>query len=110
MNSYRTDKDVHFIDDKVISHHNSRTDPRFVTTRPSARPFEQAGLSSSWLTAAEAAEYLKVGKRTLLLWVRQGKVKGYPLSGTKRHVWRFRRPDLDAILVGPSVPCSKGAP
>jgi len=53
---------------------------------------------SDWLTAGEAAEYLKVKKRSLLLWVRQGKVKAYTLSGTKRRVWRFRREDLDSLL------------
>ncbi len=56
-----------------------------------------------WLTAAEAAAYLKVKVRTLLLWVRQGKIKGYALSGTKRRVWRFLRADLDAKLRSPSV-------
>ena len=55
--------------------------------------------NSVWLTADEAAEYLKVKTRTLLLWVRQGKVKACALSGTKRHVWRFRRADLDAACV-----------
>jgi excisionase family DNA binding protein len=52
-----------------------------------------------WLTAGEAAQYLKVKVRTLLLWVRQGKVKAFALSGTKRRVWRFRRQDLDAALL-----------
>ena len=65
--------------------------------------------ASEWLTASEAAGYLRVKVRTLLLWARQGKVKAYALSGTKRHIWRFRASDLDAMLVGPSVPCSKGA-
>jgi hypothetical protein len=46
---------------------------------------------------------LRVKARTLLLWVRQGKVKGYSLSGTKRHVWRFRRADLDANLLDQTV-------
>jgi excisionase family DNA binding protein len=54
---------------------------------------------SEWLTAKEAARYLKVKPRTLLLWVRQGKVKAFALSGTKRRVWRFRRADLDAALL-----------
>lgn len=53
---------------------------------------------SDWLTASEAARYLKVKPRTLLLWVRQGKVTAYALSGTKRRVWRFRREDLESAL------------
>jgi excisionase family DNA binding protein len=59
--------------------------------------------SDDWLTAAEAADYLKVRVRTILLWTRQGKVKGFALSGTKRRVWRFRRSDLDAALVEANV-------
>jgi len=58
---------------------------------------------AEWLTAAEAAQYLKVKIRTLLLWVRQGKVKAFALSGTKRRVWRFRREDLDAALLARPV-------
>ena len=58
---------------------------------------------SRWLTAEEAAEHLRVKTRTLLLWARQGKVKGYVLSGVRRHVWRFRQVDLDATLELPSV-------
>jgi excisionase family DNA binding protein len=65
---------------------------------------------SEWLTATEAAAYLKVKARTLLLWVRQGKVKAFALSGTKRRVWRFRQTDLDNVLlespVLPSLPLS----
>jgi excisionase family DNA binding protein len=52
-----------------------------------------------WLTGAEAAQHLKVKPRTLLLWVRQRRLKAYKLSGTKRHVWRFQRTDLDAALL-----------
>jgi len=58
---------------------------------------------TEWLTATEAAKYLRIQPRTLLLWVRQGKVKGYALSGTKRRVWRFQHSDLDAMLTEPSV-------
>ncbi len=54
---------------------------------------------SEWLTVTEAADYLKVKRRTLLLWVRQGKMKAFALSGTKRRVWRFRQEDLDAALL-----------
>ncbi len=58
-----------------------------------------SGLTTEWFTATEAAQYLKVKVRTLLLWVRQGKVKAFALSGIQRHVWRFRRQDLDAALL-----------
>src|SRR5271169_4349394 len=59
--------------------------------------------ASQWLTAGEAARHLKIEPRTLLLWARQGKVKGYILSGTDRVTWRFLRSDLDAKLVPPTV-------
>jgi len=61
-----------------------------------------------WLTATEAAQYLRVEPRTLLMWARQGKVKGYVLSGTKRVRWRFRTEDLDATMSPPSVALKNG--
>ena len=64
-------------------------------------------LQSEWLTASEAAVYLKVRTRTVILWVRQGKLKGYALSGSERHVWRFRIADLDGMMVEPSVALGK---
>jgi len=63
----------------------------------------KAIIQSEWLTVTEAANYLKVKPRTLLLWVRQGKMKAFALSGTKRRVWRFRQRDLDAALLESSV-------
>jgi excisionase family DNA binding protein len=60
-------------------------------------------MQSEWLTVPEAADYLRVKPRTLLLWARQGRVKAFALSGTQRHVWRFRRQDLDAALLESSV-------
>lgn len=60
-------------------------------------------IESAWLTAREAAQYLKVQTRTVLLWARQGKIPAYALSGTRRRVWRFRVIDLDAILLKPVV-------
>ena len=64
---------------------------------------ETTANKSEWLTADEAAKHLKVKPRTLLLWVRQGKVKAFALSGTKRLVWRFQQADLDAALLESSV-------
>ncbi len=56
-----------------------------------------------WLTSREAASYLRIESRTLLQWAREGKVKGHVLSGIRRHVWRFRHVDLDAMLLKQSV-------
>jgi excisionase family DNA binding protein len=53
---------------------------------------------SPWMTTAEAAAYLKIKPRTLLIWVRQGQVRAYALSGTERRIWRFLRTDLDTML------------
>lgn len=58
---------------------------------------------TQWMTSEEAASYLKVQTRSLLLWVRQGKVPAYALSGTKRRVWRFLKSDLDAALLSRPV-------
>ena len=62
---------------------------------------------TEWLTAAEAASYLRIEPRTLLLWARQRRIKGYVLSGTERITWRFRVEDLDATLSAPSVALTK---
>jgi excisionase family DNA binding protein len=51
-----------------------------------------------WLTANEAAQYLKVKPRTLTAWARDGKVPAHRLSGVQRCVWRFLKTELDAIL------------
>jgi excisionase family DNA binding protein len=62
---------------------------------------------AEWLTATEAATYLRIKPRTILLWARQGHVRGHRLSGTRRVTWRFLRSDLDATLTAPSVALTK---
>jgi len=58
---------------------------------------------ADWLTAREAADYLKVAPRTVVAWAKTGKVPGYKLSGSRRITWRFLRSELDAMLCGPSA-------
>jgi excisionase family DNA binding protein len=60
-------------------------------------------VESVWLTAREAADYLRVNPRTLLLWARMGKIPAHKLSGTRRRIWRFLRTELDAMLAAPSA-------
>lgn len=56
-----------------------------------------------WLTLQEAAAYLKVERRTLSLWARQGRVPAHRLSGLQRCIWRFLRHELDAMLLASSA-------
>lgn len=55
-------------------------------------------MNNEWLTANEAALYLKIKRRTLLQWAREKRIPAHRLSGTLRCVWRFLRPELDAML------------
>jgi len=58
----------------------------------------EAPPTAEWLTAVEAAQHLKIKVRTLLLWVRQGKVKAFALSGTNAAL-------LESAVL-PSIPLS----
>jgi excisionase family DNA binding protein len=58
--------------------------------------------NSPWMTAAEAALYLRVAPRTLVRWARNGVIPGHRLSGLSRVTWRFLRSELDAKLSGSS--------
>jgi excisionase family DNA binding protein len=44
---------------------------------------KQADMETEWLTANEAAQYLKVKPRTLLQWVRERKIPAHRLSGVQ---------------------------
>lgn len=57
-----------------------------------------SAFSPDWLTAREAAEYLKVGHRTVCQWAREGKIRGHRLSGCARVTWRLSRRELDDML------------
>lgn len=64
--------------------------------------------ANEWLTAVEAARYLKVRPRTVLAWAKAGQLRGHILSGSKRITWRFRRSDLDAKMLAPSAAIEHG--
>lgn len=58
----------------------------------------------AWLTANEAAQYLKVKPRTVLKWAKEGRIPAHALSGSQRVTWRFLRSELDnAMLRSPSA-------
>jgi excisionase family DNA binding protein len=60
-------------------------------------------MSSEWLTAREAALYLRVAHRTVLEWAKTGRIPAHRLSGSLRVTYRFRAVDLDAMLLAPSA-------
>ena len=61
-------------------------------------------MENQWLTANEAADYLKVKPRTVLKWAKEGRIPAHPLSGSQRITWRFLKSELDgAMLATPSA-------
>ena len=60
-------------------------------------------MDNQWLTANEAAAYLKVQPRTILKWAKEGSVPAHRLSGCKRVTWRFLKSELDDMLSPPSA-------
>ena len=48
-----------------------------------------------WFTVEEAAQYLRVSKRTIYKWSKHGRLPAY-LIGNSRHR-RYRRDDLDKV-------------
>lgn len=61
-------------------------------------------METQWLTANEAAAYLRVQPRTILKWAKQGTLPAHALSGCKRVTWRFLKSELDgAMLASPSA-------
>ncbi len=63
---------------------------------------------SEWLTAREAAAYLKVAHRTILEWAKSGRIPAHRLSGTLRCTWRFRAVELDGAIMGPPSAAENG--
>jgi excisionase family DNA binding protein len=58
-------------------------------------------MESQWLTANEAALYLKVQPRTILKWAKQGSIPAHRLSGAQRVTWRFLKSELDRAMLSP---------
>ena len=77
-------------------------------TNPARNTPQTVPVETEWLTSSEAARYLKVKPRTLLQWARERKVPAHRLSGIQRCVWRFLRPELDAMLASSSADSAEG--
>jgi excisionase family DNA binding protein len=79
-----------------------------MTARTDIQPsLATVNAGNHWMTAGEAADYLKVKPRSLTKWTRDGQLVGHPVSGTRRRMWRFRREELDAALLSRLVVSSQ---
>ncbi|MFL6307827.1 MAG: helix-turn-helix domain-containing protein [Candidatus Sulfotelmatobacter sp.] len=65
---------------------------------------------NQWLTATEAAHYLKVQPRTILKWAKHGSIPAHALSGCKRITWRFLKSELDGAMLNPPSVAGLGGP
>jgi excisionase family DNA binding protein len=65
-------------------------------------------VETAWLTAHEAAQYLKIKPRTLVRWAREKKVPAHRLSGVHRCVYRFLKSELDCMLTASSAGSADG--
>jgi excisionase family DNA binding protein len=63
---------------------------------------------NAWLTAREAAQYLRVAHRTVLQWAKEGRIPAHRLSGTARVTWRFRADELDGAMMTPPSAAKNG--
>lgn len=63
--------------------------------------------TQEWLTVEEAAQYLRVSKRTIYKLTEDGRLRAFRI-GKERHR-RFRRDDLDAVpqQIGRKTPAEK---
>ncbi len=81
--------------------HPSSTDRRRLSAAE-AEPF---------VDSDSAAEFIKLNRKTLLRYAREGLVPAYPVTGAKRRKWRFLLSDLDAWarakVNSTSDPCQK---
>jgi excisionase family DNA binding protein len=59
-------------------------------------------VDNQWLTANEAAAYLRVQPRTILKWAKAGTIPAHALSGCRRITWRFLREELDRAMLNPA--------
>ena len=79
----------------------------FVAPRPlkdSVPALEGNGIhtpaTEPFIDAPEAARFLKLHPKTLLRLARDGKIPAHPLTGRRRHIWRFLLSELDAWARG----------
>ena len=53
-------------------------------------------IQQEWFTVGEAAEYLRISKRTIYKFCEEGVLAGHRTS--KRGHWRFRKEELDKAM------------
>jgi excisionase family DNA binding protein len=65
---------------------------------PEIIPVNSDSVSECFVDADEAAKFLKINRRTLLHWARQGALPAHPLGHGSRKTWRFLVSELASWL------------
>lgn len=77
----------------------SESDSRFPLATPT-RAVETDHVTEPFVDAQQAANFLKLHPKTLLRLARHGSIPAHPLTGRRRHIWRFLLSELDAWARG----------
>jgi excisionase family DNA binding protein len=73
----------------------------FGCTGAATPPIPPSTLVEYYVDADEAARFLKLDRRTVLRWAREGKLPAHPLDPSAAHKdWRFLLSELDSWLRG----------
>jgi excisionase family DNA binding protein len=62
-------------------------------------------VESSWVTAKEAAAFLKIARSTVMALARTGKIPAHPVTNGRRKRWLFFISELAAYVRGLGVNC-----
>lgn len=78
---------------RVINHNNKSTPVK-------ARDEEQtsSAIFEPYVSTDEIASFIGESRRNVLRMVREGKLTCYPLSGFKRHTYKFKRSEVSKDL------------
>ena len=95
---------------------------RLILSVPEVRPESRFGPTSvpsdsgelpvtrvePFVTAKEAAAFLRLSPRRILEMARSGQLPAHPLGNGKRHQWRFRLGELAQAVVGNNYDAKSG--
>jgi hypothetical protein len=97
---------ISVITKKVISMKNSRNDDTNrrldrsinLTSTEAERQQLMAAISEPFVDADNIAVFISEPRKNVVRMAREGKLTSYPISGSKRHVYKFKRSEVSMDL------------